>query len=300
MRYTDWFEILDPRFQRVILPNVHVDHLYSGGRWLEGPVYVPAARHLLFSDIPNNRVLRYNECDGTVSEFRNPSNFNNGQTLDPQGRVVSCEHQTRSVVRFEHDGSKTVLADNFEGRRLNSPNDVIVDASGTIWFTDPTYGISTEYEGARAESEIGSCNVFRLDMDGSLYPVITDLQQPNGLAMSPNEDTLFVVDSGVAPSKLMAYSLSSRRNPVEAKLISLCDNGMYDGFRLDRDGLIWTSAGDGVHCLSQSGDLLGKILIPETVSNLCFGGPVRNRLFITATRSLYAVYLNTADLYKYV
>lgn len=293
MKYTDWFEILDPRFQRLILPNVHVDHLYSGGRWLEGPVYVPAARHLLFSDIPNNRVLRYNECDNSVSEFRKPSNFANGQTLDPQGRVVSCEHQTRSVVRLEHDGSTTVLADNFQGRRLNSPNDVIVDNSGTIWFTDPTYGISTEYEGGREESEIGSRNVFRLNPDGQLQAVITDLQQPNGIALSTDENTLFVVDSGATPARLFAYPLSSDRLPADGKVLSVCSNGMYDGFRLDREGFIWTSAGDGVHCLSLEGELLGKITIPETVSNVCFGGSPRNRLFITATRSLYAVYLNT-------
>lgn len=293
MKYTDWFEILDPRFQQLILPNVHVDHLYAAGRWLEGPAYVPAARHLLFSDIPNNRVLRYNDCDGSVSEFRNPSHFSNGHTLDPQGRIVACEHQTRSVVRFEHDGSRTVIADNFQGKRLNSPNDVIADSAGAVWFTDPTYGISTEYEGARATSEIGAQNVFRRDPDGSLQIVIADLQQPNGLALSGDEKTLYVVDSGTTPAKLIAYQLSDQRMPKDETVLSLCNNGIYDGFRLDRDGFIWTSAGDGIHCLSSSGELLGKILLPETVSNLCFGGPARNRLFITATRSLYAVYLNT-------
>jgi gluconolactonase len=293
MTYTHWFEILDPRFQQLILPNVHVDQLYAGGRWLEGPVYVPAARHLLFSDIPNNRVLRYNECDDTVSEFARPSNFANGHTLDRQGRVVACEHQTRSVVRFEHDGSRTVLADRFEGKRLNSPNDVVVDNGGSIWFTDPTYGISTEYEGARSESEIGSRNVFRLDPDGSLHAVITDLEQPNGLAISTDQTRLFVVDSGASPARLMAYELSKSKRPTAGRILRVCDTGMYDGFRLDSRGNIWTSAGDGVHCLSADGELLGKVLLPETVSNVCFGGAARNRLFITATRSLFAVYLNT-------
>ncbi|NNU62808.1 SMP-30/gluconolactonase/LRE family protein [Ochrobactrum soli] len=295
MKYTHWFEILDPRFQHLVLPNVHVDHLYSGGRWLEGPVYVPAARHLLFSDIPNNRVLRYNECDDTVSEFMRPSNFANGHTLDPEGRVVACEHQTRCVVRFEHDGSRSILADRFMGQRLNSPNDVVVDNKGYIWFTDPTYGISTEYEGARSESEIGSRNVFRLDPDCSLRAVITYLEQPNGLAITPDGKTLFVVDSGTTPARLMSFALTTDRTPINGRVLRTCDPGMYDGFRLDQEGNIWTSAGDGVHCISAEGDLLGKILIPETVSNVCFGGPAGNRLFITATRSLFAVYLNTAS-----
>ncbi len=292
MRYTDWFEIVDPAFKSLILPNVHVDLLYTGGRWLEGPVYVPAARHLLVSDIPNNRVLRYDDVAGTVATFEAPSNFANGHTLDREGRVISCEHLTRSVTRREHDGSLTVLADRFDGKRLNSPNDVIADGEGTIWFTDPTYGISTPYEGSLAESEVGSRNVYRLTRDGRLDAVVTDLQQPNGLALSRDEQTLFVVDSGVQPARLMAYDLDSRRNLQAGRLFSECSDGMYDGLRVDTAGHIWTSAGDGVHCLDQDGRVIGKILIPETVSNVCFGGPEKNRLFITATRSLYAVYLN--------
>ncbi len=292
MRYTDWFEIVDPAFKSLILPNVHVDLLYTGGRWLEGPVYVPAARHLLVSDIPNNRVLRYDDVAGTVATFEAPSNFANGHTLDREGRVISCEHLTRSVTRREHDGSLTVLADRFDGKRLNSPNDVIADGEGTIWFTDPTYGISTPYEGSLAESEVGSRNVYRLTRDGRLDAVVTDLQQPNGLALSRDERTLFVVDSGVQPARLMAYDLDSRRSLQAGRLFSECSDGMYDGLRVDTAGHIWTSAGDGVHCLDQDGRVIGKILIPETVSNVCFGGPEKNRLFITATRSLYAVYLN--------
>ncbi|MGL4198107.1 MAG: SMP-30/gluconolactonase/LRE family protein [Allorhizobium sp.] len=292
MRYTDWFEIVDPAFKSLILPNVHVDLLYTGGRWLEGPVYVPAARHLLVSDIPNNRVLRYDDVAGTVATFEAPSNFANGHTLDREGRVISCEHLTRSVTRREHDGSLTVLADRFDGKRLNSPNDVIADGEGTIWFTDPTYGISTPYEGSLAESEVGSRNVYRLTRDGRLDAVVTDLHQPNGLALSRDEKTLFVVDSGVQPARLMAYDLDSRRNLQAGRLFSECSDGMYDGLRVDTAGHIWTSAGDGVHCLDQDGRLIGKILIPETVSNVCFGGQEKNRLFITATRSLYAVYLN--------
>ncbi|THV12337.1 SMP-30/gluconolactonase/LRE family protein [Rhizobium rhizophilum] len=292
MRYTDWFEIVDPAFKSLILPNVHVDLLYTGGRWLEGPVYVPAARHLLFSDIPNNRVMRYDDVTGTVATFEAPSNFSNGHTLDREGRVLSCEHLTRSVTRREHDGSLTVLADRFEGNRLNSPNDVIADSQGNIWFTDPTYGISTPYEGSLADSEVGSRNVYRLTRDGRLDAVIKDLQQPNGLVLSHDERTLFVVDSGVQPAYLMAYALDANGVLQAGRLFSECSDGMYDGLRVDIAGHIWTSAGDGVHCLDHNGRLIGKILIPETVSNVCFGGPEKNRLFITATRNLYAVYLN--------
>jgi gluconolactonase len=292
MRYTDCFEIIEPDFKALILPNVHVDLLYTGGRWLEGPVYVPAARHLLFSDIPNNRVLRYDEVAETVAVFESSSNFANGHTLDREGRVLTCEHLTRRVTRREHDGSLTVLADSFDGKRLNAPNDVISDSQGTVWFTDPTYGISTPYEGARAESETGTRNVYRRDADGSVEAVVTDLQQPNGLALSRDEKTLYVVDSGVQPARLMAYPLDAKNRPQAGRLFSECTNGMYDGLRLDSTGNIWTSAGDGVHCLDRDGRLIGKILISETVSNVCFGGPERNRLYITATRSLYAVYLN--------
>lgn len=292
MRYTDWFEIIDPVFKSLILPNVHVDLIYTGGRWLEGPVYVPAARHLLFSDIPNNRVMRYDEVNDTVATFEAPSHFANGHTLDREGRVISCEHLTRRVTRREHDGSLTTLAESFDGKRLNSPNDVIADSKGNIWFTDPSYGISTPYEGSFAESEIGSRNVYRLTPDGQLEAVITDLQQPNGLALSRDEQALYVVDSGVQPAKLMAYALDISAKPASGRVFSECTNGMYDGLRIDHAGHVWTSAGDGVHCLGPDGTILGKILIPETVSNVCFGGQERNRLYITATRSLFAVYLN--------
>jgi gluconolactonase len=292
MRYTEWFKIVDNRFRKSILPNVHVDLLYEEGRWLEGPVYVPSARHLLFSDIPRNRVMRYNECDDAVSVFSSPSNFANGHTLDMEGRVLACEHLSRRVTRTEHDGSLTVLADSYEGKRLNSPNDVIASSSGDVWFTDPSYGISADYEGAVAESEIGSRNVYRLDRAGHLVAVITDLVQPNGLALSSDEKTLYVVDSGVSPAKLHGYALAPDGLPIRSWIVSICESGMYDGFRLDESGNIWTSAGDGVHCITPEGDLLGKILLPETVSNVCFGGPALNRLYVTATRNLYAVYLN--------
>ncbi|MCM2475402.1 SMP-30/gluconolactonase/LRE family protein [Rhizobium sp. CG5] len=289
--YTDWFEVIDPRFEALILPNVHVDQLYDGGRWLEGPVYVPAARHLLFSDIPNNRVLRFNECDGAVSVFEAPSGFANGHTLDRQGRVISCEHLTRRVTRREHDGHLTVLADSYDGKRLNSPNDVVEASDGSVWFTDPTYGISTEYEGARLDSEIGSRNVYRIDPSGAVSVVLSDLVQPNGLAFSWDEKILYVADSGSKPSRLLAYTVSGGKLSA-GRLIAEAPRGIFDGFRIDRHGHIWTSAADGVHCLTADGDLLGKIRIPAAVANLTFGGPARNRLYICATRALYAVYLN--------
>jgi len=294
--YTEWFHIVDARFKKLILPNAHVDLLYSDGRWLEGPVYVPAARHLLFSDIPNNRVLRYNESDGSVSVFHSPANFSNGHTLDKEGRVLACEHLTRRVTRIEHDGSTTVLADRYKGKQLNSPNDVVTSSQGDIWFTDPTYGISTEYEGERADSEIGSNNVYRLDTNNQLHAVVTDLMQPNGLALSADERILYVVDSGSSPTRLIAYELDANNMPTAQRLLRECEVGIYDGFRLDWQGNIWTSAGDGVHCLSPQGELLGKILLPETVSNVCFGGAAFNRLYITATRKLYGAYLNTKAL----
>ncbi|MEI5677026.1 MULTISPECIES: SMP-30/gluconolactonase/LRE family protein [unclassified Mesorhizobium] len=293
--YTAWFEVFDPRFERLILSNVHVDTLFSGGRWLEGPVYVPASRHLLFSDIPNNRVMRYNECDDYISVFQSPSNFSNGHTLDAQGRVVSCEHLMRRVTRTEHSGDITVIADRFDGKRLNSPNDVVVGRDGAIWFTDPTYGIATEYEGSRSESEIGSSNVYRIDADGSISLVADGFVQPNGLCFSRDERVLYIADSGARPGQLLAFEVVEGRSLTNRRLLRECEIGIYDGFRVDRDGNIWTSAGDGVHCLSADGTLLGKIKLPEAVANVCFGGPNFNRLYICATRTLFAVYLNTTS-----
>jgi gluconolactonase len=288
---THWFEVLDERFRALILPNVHVDTLYDGGRWLEGPVHVPASRHVLFSDIPNNRVLRLDEVTGTVGLFQHPSEFANGHTLDRQGRVIACEHRTRRVTRTEHDGRVTVIADNWNGKRLNSPNDVVIGPDGAIWFTDPTYGILTEYEGGRIEGEIGAHNVYRVD-DAGIAPVVTGLVQPNGLAFSPDGRTLYVADSGSVPSRMMAYALGRGGLPQEGRVLHEAAQGIYDGLRADRMGNLWVAAQQGVVCLAPDGTLIGRILTPEVVGNVEFGGLDRNRLYMCVTRRLMAVYLN--------
>lgn len=288
---TDWFQVVDDRFQALVLPNVHVDTLFDGGRWLEGPVWVPAAKHLLFSDIPNNRVMRWDAGSGHVSVFEQPSHFANGHTRDRQGRVLACEHQTRRVTRFEHDGSVTVIADSYRGMRLNSPNDLVEGPDGAIWFTDPTYGILTEYEGGRCDSEIGSHTVYRVGLEGA-EAVITDLVQPNGIAFSPDGSVLYVADSGSTPSRMMAYALGLNGLPGKGVVLHEAERGIYDGFRLDRLGNLWVAAEEGVVCLGPDGTLMGRIRLPEVAGNVEFGGADRNRLFICATRRLMAVYLN--------
>ncbi|MEO0381671.1 MAG: SMP-30/gluconolactonase/LRE family protein [Pseudomonadota bacterium] len=293
------FEVLDPRFEACFIGHVKVERLHSGMRWVEGPAYFAAGRYLVWSDIPNNRMMRWDETDGSVSVFREPSNNTNGHTVDQQGRLISCEHLARRVTRTEHDGSIKVLADSFEAKRLNSPNDVVVKSDGSVWFSDPSYGILMDYEGDRAESEIGACHVYRCDPEtGELTQVTTDYVKPNGLAFSPDETELFIADTGATHTP--GGPAHIRRHTVSADGMSLsggavfadCTAGLFDGFRFDRDGRIWSSAEDGVHCLDTDGTLIGKIKIPEIVSNVCFGGPKLNRLFITATTSLYSVYLN--------
>lgn len=291
---TSWFEVHDERFRGLVHGNVHVETLYTGGRWLEGPVYVPAGRYVLFSDIPNNRVMRWDETSGAISTFLAPANNANGHTLDREGRVLACEHLSRSVTRIEHDGSRTVVADRFDGKRLNSPNDVVVAPDGAVWFTDPTYGIASDYEGQTAPGEIGASHVYHVDANGAVKRVVDALVQPNGLAFAPDGSILYVVDSGVEPGEIHAFQVAPDRSGVsDGKLFSRTDVGVYDGLRLDRAGNVWTSAADGVHCIDPDGTLLGKILIPEVVANVCFGGPYRNRLFICATRTLHSVYLRT-------
>jgi gluconolactonase len=292
------YEIHDPRFRHLVVGSADLDELYSGCRWAEGPVWFADLNCLIFSDIPNERMLRYCQ-DGDVSVFRPRSDFTNGNTRDNQGRLISCQHGARRVVRTEIDGTIMVLADSFEGRRLNSPNDVVVKSDDTIWFTDPSYGIRSNYEGFKAEPEQATRNVYRLDPASGLLSVVSsDFGQPNGLAFSPDEKKLYIAESASShdpqwPSHIRVFDVRDDGTLAGGEEFCSIDKGLPDGFRVDAAGNVWTSAGDGVHCFSPEGELLGKILVPQTVANVTFGGPRRNRLFITATKSLYAVYTAT-------
>ncbi|MCM2441682.1 SMP-30/gluconolactonase/LRE family protein [Agrobacterium vitis] len=289
-----FFEISDPAFGRFVMGNAPVKQLATGFDWVEGPVWFGDLDCLLFSDIPNNRILRWTP-DGSLTTFRAPSNFANGHTRDRQGRLVSCEHGTRRVTRTEYDGTITVIADSFEGKRLNSPNDVIVASDGAIWFSDPHYGIATDYEGTKSEQEL-PCNVYRVDPSGAISAVLTDFNCPNGLAFSPDEKRLYVADTGRMhsqdPQHIRVFDVDDGWKLTGGDVFHVIDKGCADGMRLDSDGYLWSSAADGVHCIAPDGHLMGKILVPETVSNLCFGGRGKHRLFITATTSLYAISLN--------
>jgi len=292
------YETIDPRFNALFNGNARLDLLYTGCKWAEGPAWFGAGRYLVWSDIPNNRQMRYDETDGSVSVFRSPSNYSNGNTVDRQGRQVTCEHGARRVTRTEHDGTITVIADRFEGKRFNSPNDVVVKSDDSIWFTDPAYGIDSDYEGHKAESEIGRCNVYRVDpKSGAITAVITDMVRPNGLAFSIDEKNLYVADTGRThgaqnPKHIRVFDVKGNRLSGGREFAE-CTAGLFDGFRLDVDGRIWTSAEDGVHCYEPDGTLIGKILVPEVVANVCFGGVKRNRLYICGTTSLYAIYIMT-------
>jgi gluconolactonase len=254
----------------------------------------------VWSDIPNDRVLRWDETDGSVSVFLQPSMNSNGHTVDREGRLVSCEHRGRCISRIGFDGRREVLADRFEGKRFNSPNDVVVKSDGSIWFSDPSYGIDSDYEGDAAESEIGARNVYRLDPDSGRVSILAgDFVQPNGLAFSPDESLLYIVDTGLThkadgPHHVRRFNVArDGLSLAGGEVFATCPAGLYDGLRVDAKGNLWLSAGDGVHCHASDGTLLGKIRVPETVANVCFGGPKLNRLFMCGTTSLYSVYLNT-------
>ena len=300
LELTQSFVVVDPRFRKLALPYISVEKLYTGCRWAEGPAWFAAGRYLVWSDIPNDRMLRWDETDGSVSVFRQPSMNSNGNTVDGMGRLVTCEHRTRCVSRTEFDGKRIVLADRCNGKRFNSPNDVVVKSDGSVWFTDPSYGIDSEYEGDAAPSEIGACHVYRADaVSGRVTVVASDFTQPNGLAFSPDESLLYIADTGLTHKVDGAHHV--RRFKVSGdgasisggEVIATCPVGVYDGLRVDAHGNLWLSAGDGVHCHAPDGSVLGKVAISEAVANLCFGGPKLNRLFICATTSLYSVFLNT-------
>ena len=282
------FEVLDPRFAGTG-GDRSVARVFSGGRWLEGPAYHAAGRFVLFSDIPNDRILRYDEVSERTDVFLTPAGFTNGRTVDRQGRFVTCEHGERRVTRTEHDGSVTVLATSYNGQRLNSPNDVVEHSDGSIWFTDPSYGINTDYEGHEASSEIGTRNVYRLDPDnGNLTAVVKDFAQPNGLAFSPDERRMFIVDSELHHIRVFNVD----HGTLTGGEVFCADEQGYDGIRFDHLGRLWGAAHDGLHCYHPDGSLIGKLCLPEITANLAFGGRQRNHLYITATSSLYSLRVN--------
>jgi gluconolactonase len=289
-----------------------VERVATGFRWAEGPVYFPAGRYVLFSDIPNNRIMRFSEDDGHVSVYRQPSMNSNGNTIDREGRLITCEHSGRRVTRTELDGSITIIADKYNGKKLNSPNDAVVASDGSIWFTDPVYGIGGNYEGIKAAPEQEKHNVYRADpKTGDVKVVVDDFVEPNGLAFSPDEKKLYVIDTGFTdgpdnPSHIRVFDTDIAAGKVSNGKVfaEMPKPSISDGVRCDTDGRVWCSVGwgdpneDGVRCYAPDGDLLGKLHIPETVANLCFGGTYRNRLYICGSTSLYAVYTSVQGALK--
>jgi len=296
---------IDPRFDKYRQGNAAVERLWTGARWAEGPVWFGDGRFLLFSDIPNNSVLRWTEETGSVSVFRSPSNYANGHTRDKQGRLLSCEHDSRCITRTETDGTVNVLVDRYQGLRLNAPNDVVVHTNGTIWFTDPGYGIMSNYEGHVDRFELPA-NVYCFDpVSGDLTVVVSDMARPNGLCFSPDERLLYIVDTGQpagTPGPIRVFEVVDGKKLTNGRLFCDMGKGISDGIRCDTDGNVWAAAGwggegyDGVHVFAPDGKMIGKIVLPETCANLCFGCLKLNRLFMTASQSLYALYVNVQGL----
>lgn len=292
------FEIYDDRFAAMLPPGAELARHFTGMEWAEGPVYFTEGDFLLWSDIPNDRIMRYSDADG-VSVFRQPAGYTNGHYRDRQGRLVSCEHGNRRISRTEPDGSVITLADNYQGNRLNSPNDLAVKSDGSIWFTDPPYGILSDREGHKADSELAGCFVFRLDPDTRALEIVADdFDRPNGICFSPDESILYVADTG-APGNIRAFDVrdapgvSGAARLANPRVFAIVSPGKSDGFRCDTQGNIFTSAWDGIQIYSPQAELLGKILVPEQrTANCCFGGPAKNRLYITADKSLYSITLN--------
>jgi gluconolactonase len=289
------YETLDDRFRtgRCANGDSRLEVLYDGCRWAEGPLYLPAWRQLIWSDIPNDRILRWDEATGTVGVFRTPAGHSNGNTLDRQGRLVTCEQGNRRVTRTEPDGTVTVLADRYAGKRLNSPNDSVVRSDGTIWFSDPDFGITSDYEGHRAASEIGACNVYRIDpATGDVHLAADGFAGPNGVILSPDERQLYVSDTRAA--RIRRFDISEDGTLSDGKVFTEAPAGVhFDNIRFDDEGRLWAAAlDDGVHCYDPDGTLIGRLRVPEPVSNIAFGGPKNNRLFITATTSLYSLVMS--------
>lgn len=298
-RYPDpAFEVIDPSFAKYVIFNAGVERLWTGGRWSEGPVWFGDQRALLWSDIPNDRILKWDETTGAVATFRQTSHNANGNTRDRQGRLVTCEHRGRRVSRTEYDGSITTIMDSYQGKKLNSPNDVVTTSDGAVWFTDPTFGIRGFYEGEKAESEIGT-NVYRVDpVSGVGVIVVNDMNQPNGICFSPDELRCYIVESGPRPRRIRVYDVVDGKSLANGRVFFDCEGEQApDGFRCDVDGNLWCGwdggpGFDGVRVFAPSGKIIGQIHLPERCANLCFGGRHRNRLFMAASKSLYAVYVN--------
>jgi gluconolactonase len=292
----DGIEIHDDRFRAMVLGNARLETLGEGCRWLEGPVWFADHQCLYVSDLPNDRVLRWSEHDG-LSVFQQPSGFANGHARDREGRLLSCSHRDRRVTRTELDGSVTVLASHFDGKPLNSPNDIVCRSDGTIWFTDPTYGIETDYEGGKQAAELPP-TLYRLDpSNGALTVAAGEFEGPNGLAFSPDESFLYVSETGhqfaAKPRRhIHRFAVGSDRSLSGGEIFHTVTPGYADGFRVDEAGNLWTGAADGIHCIGPDGRLLGKIAVPATISNLCFGGRDRSRLFLCGGETLFAIYTN--------
>ena len=302
-RYPDpAISALDKRFESYWIKLAAVERLGTGFRWAEGPVWFGDQRCLLWSDIPNNRIMRWDDETGAISEFRRPSNFANGNTRDRQGRLVTCEHGGRRVTRTEYDGSIKVIINSFENKRLNSPNDVVVASDGAIWFTDPSFGILGNYEGYRSQPEIGQ-NVYRVDGETGVAAIVaSDVLGPNGICFSPDGRLLYIVESrGVPTRKILAYDVVDGGRQIENKRILIdAGPGTPDGMRCDVDGNLWCGWGmgeaelDGVMIFAPDGTPIGRITLPERCANLCFGGRANSRLFMASSQSLYALYVNVA------
>jgi gluconolactonase len=300
-RYPDpSVQVLDPAFNKYRLGLASVERIATGMRWCEGPVYMGDWRCVLWSDIPNNRILRWDEETGRTSIYRKPSNNANGNTRDRQGRLVTCEHDARRITRTEYDGTITVLADKFDGKPLNSPNDIVVKSDDSVWFTDPPFGILGNYEGHVATPELPT-NLYRLDKSGQLTVATADVNRPNGLAFSPDESKLYVVEAGANPRVIVVFDVTDYGTKLANKrpFITAEPGGTPDGYRVDVDGNLWCGWGmgnaqqDGVKVFDNTGKPIGFIALPERSANLCFGGPKRNRLFIAASHSVYSLYVNT-------